>query len=49
MRLVPIYCNTQRNPVDWHPWTEQNLKKAKTLNKPNITFNWLLLPVTGAM
>ena len=30
----PYLLQHSENPVDWHPWTEQSLKKAKTLNKP---------------
>tara|TARA_Y100000590_G_scaffold220172_1_gene249246 strand:+ start:1330 stop:3402 length:2073 start_codon:yes stop_codon:yes gene_type:complete len=30
----PYLLQHSENPVDWHPWTEQSLKKARTLGKP---------------
>ena len=30
----PYLLQHSQNPVDWHPWTEQSLKKARTMDKP---------------
>ena len=30
----PYLLQHSENPVDWHPWTEQSLKKARTMDKP---------------
>ena len=30
----PYLLQHSENPVDWHPWTEQSLKIARTMDKP---------------